>query len=98
MTWRDFRKALDDGTLRSLPDLNPFGQVLSDTLQSLGKVWQRQKQQRDEAAREARERAAALRHRQAQMAYASMIVSDASSSDAERQKANVWLQDAIRRA
>jgi hypothetical protein len=44
-----------------LPDLNPFGQVLSDTLQSLGKVWQRQKQQRDEAAREARERAAALR-------------------------------------
>jgi hypothetical protein len=61
MTWQDFRKALDDGTLRSLPDLNPFGQVLSDTLQSLGKVWQRQKQQRDEAAREARERAAALR-------------------------------------
>lgn len=61
MTWQDFSKALDDGTLRPLPELNPFGQVLSDTLQSLGKVWRRQKQQRDEAAREARERAAALR-------------------------------------
>jgi hypothetical protein len=63
MGWQEFRSALESGRLRSLPDLNPFGQVLSDTIQSLVKVWQRQKQQRDEAAREAREKAEALRRK-----------------------------------
>lgn len=63
MGWSEFREAQESGELRPLPDLNPFGQVLTDTVQSLARVWQRQKQQRDEAAREAKQRAEALRQK-----------------------------------
>ncbi len=63
--WSEFESALAEGSLRSLPDLTPFGKVLEDTVDVLARVSGKQVKQREQAAREARERAEALRREQA---------------------------------
>ena len=52
--WDAFRGALADGTVRPLPPLTHFGEVLDDTVRALGKVLASQRSQRQEAARKAR--------------------------------------------
>ncbi|WP_323750876.1 DUF1631 family protein [Marinobacter sp.] len=59
--WTEFQRELKVQTLRRLPDLKPFGEVLEETLLLLAKVCEKQQQQREQAARKARARAEALR-------------------------------------
>lgn len=59
--WQEFHQARQSGTVKPLPPLTPFGQVLAETIASLAHVLQRQREQREKAAREARARAEALR-------------------------------------
>lgn len=66
MPWSRFSRTLDNGTLRPLAPLNPFGQVLADTITSLSVVLERQALQREEAAKEARARAECLRREKAE--------------------------------
>ena len=66
MPWSRFSAALDSGTLRPMPPLTPFGQVLAETITSLSVVLERQTLQREEAAREARARAESLRREKAE--------------------------------
>lgn len=61
LPWARFVDARDSGTLRSLPPLKPFGEVLTETITSLSIVLDRQKVQREEAAREAKARAESIR-------------------------------------
>lgn len=61
MPWQDFVAAKDSGVLRPLPPLNSFGNVLLETVRSLAVVFDRQRQQREKAAGEAKARAEALR-------------------------------------
>lgn len=61
LPWARFVDALDNGTLRPLPPLKPFGEVLAETITSLSVVLDRQKLQREKAAKEAKARAEALR-------------------------------------
>jgi len=66
MPWSRFSSALEGGDLRPLPPLNPFGQVLAETITSLSVVLERQKLQREAAAEEARARAELLRKQKAE--------------------------------
>lgn len=59
--WALFLADLEADTLRPLPAPTPFGEVLSETVNLLFKVCEKQQKQREEAAREARARAEALR-------------------------------------
>ncbi|TNE80029.1 MAG: DUF1631 family protein [Gammaproteobacteria bacterium] len=59
--WSDFQSAKSRGDIRSLPQLTPFGDVLADTVNVLSAVALKQRQQRELAARKAREKAEALR-------------------------------------
>lgn len=59
--WARFVADLESGTLRPLPPLKPFGEVLAETVTSLSVVLDRQKLQREKAAKEAKARADALR-------------------------------------
>ncbi len=61
MPWSRFVSAHESGTLRPLPPLKPFGEVLAETVTSLSIVLDRQKLQREKAAKEAQERAETLR-------------------------------------
>ena len=58
------KKKLDSGELRPLPPLNPFANVLGDTLAGLSKVVEAQRRQRAEAVEKARAEARALREAQ----------------------------------
>ncbi|MDF0750376.1 DUF1631 domain-containing protein [Marinobacter sp. 71-i] len=66
MSWSRFSGALESGTLRPLPPLTPFGQVLAETITSLSGVLERQKLQRETAAKEAKARAESLRREKAE--------------------------------
>ena len=66
MPWSRFSSALENGTLRPLPPLTPFGQVLAETITSLSGVLERQKLQREAAAKEAQARAESLRREKAE--------------------------------
>lgn len=59
--WQEFRQWLDQGTIRPLPPLTPFHQVLTDTTRILAGVCEKQRQQRRKAAAQARARAEAMR-------------------------------------
>lgn len=59
--WAEFETQRAEGVLRPLPDLTPFGKVLTDTLEVLARVSEKQVRQREQAARAARDRAEALR-------------------------------------
>ncbi|MBJ6137782.1 DUF1631 family protein [Marinobacter litoralis] len=64
--WSEFQRELNQQTLRLLPELKPFGEVLEETVNVLVKVCQKQQQQREQAAREVRARAEALRREKAE--------------------------------
>ncbi|MBZ0333602.1 DUF1631 family protein [Marinobacter sp. AL4B] len=59
--WSEFKRELNAQTLRLLPDLKPFGEVLAETLLLLVKVCEKQQKQREAAARDVRARADTLR-------------------------------------
>lgn len=59
--WGRFVDGLESGTLRLLPPLKPFGEVLAETISSLSVVLDRQTLQRETAAKEAKARAESLR-------------------------------------
>ena len=59
--WSEFEAERTEGVLRPLPDLTPFGKVLTDTVDVLARVSGKQVKLREQASREARERAEALR-------------------------------------
>ncbi|MBR9870962.1 MAG: DUF1631 domain-containing protein [Gammaproteobacteria bacterium] len=59
--WSEFQHELGAQTLRLLPDPKPFGEVLAETILVLVKVCDKQQQQREQAARDVRARAEALR-------------------------------------
>lgn len=59
--WQAFEAACAEGSIRPLPTLTPFGQVLVETVDLLATVCNKQRRQREKAAQEARERAEALR-------------------------------------
>lgn len=63
--WLAFMAARDNGELKPLPTLTPFGQVLEDTVGLLATVCEKQRKQREKAAREAREKADSLRREKA---------------------------------
>lgn len=65
--WPEFQRARSEGTLRPLPTLTSFGQVLNDTVAVLARVCEKQRAQREQAARDARERAEALRREREQV-------------------------------
>ena len=82
-----FRQALAEGRYRRLPALNPFGEVLADTLASLGKVLQAQRVQRERALAKARQQADQLRQAQAQAAAeAQQAAEDQARAEAEERK------------
>lgn len=66
MPWSEFQQARGEGRLNPLPPLNPFGQVLHDTLTALTNAFVRQRNQRHQAAEEARKKAEAVRQRMAE--------------------------------
>lgn len=59
--WRAFRESLASESLRPLPPLTRFGQVLEDTVNALDRVLHSQRRQRQQAAKRAREKAQQLR-------------------------------------
>lgn len=59
--WSEFQQELEAKTLRLLPDLKPFGEVMEETILLLANVCDKQQQQREQAAREVRARVEALR-------------------------------------
>lgn len=63
MPWREFHQARSAGRLKPLPPLNQFQDVLKDTVRSLTSVFEGQRQQREQAARQAKARAEALRRK-----------------------------------
>ncbi|MBW4933308.1 DUF1631 family protein [Marinobacter sp. F4206] len=64
--WSEFQRARAQGDLRPLPELTPFGQVLKETVTLLAAVCEKQRKQREQAARDARDRAEALRRKREQ--------------------------------
>lgn len=86
MPWSRFSTSLDSGSLRPLPPLTPFGQVLAETITSLSVVLARQTLQREEAAREARARAESLRREKAEAEQLRQQEEAARQAELERQK------------
>lgn len=62
--WSEFQAELDRNQLRPLPKMTPFGQVLSETVELLANVCEKQRKQREQAAEAARARAEELRRQQ----------------------------------
>ena len=62
-TWTRFRLDFDQGVLRRLPPIKPFGQVLAETVTALSGVLEHQLEQRKKAAEDARHRAEELRRK-----------------------------------
>lgn len=60
-SWRSFLQARERDSVRPLPAPTPFGNLLSDTVEALASVLERQRALREQAAAEARARAEALR-------------------------------------
>lgn len=85
--WAEFKAACDKGSLRPLPRLTPFGQVLSETVELLAKVSGKQRRQRELAAEQARIRAEALRQERAQAEAARRAEEEAREAELARQRA-----------
>ncbi|WP_150913381.1 cell envelope integrity protein TolA [Marinobacter halotolerans] len=60
--WTRFKAEFENGHLRRLPPVRPFGEVLAETMTALSSVLHRQMVQRKKAAEDARQRAEKLRH------------------------------------
>lgn len=59
--WQAFRELEIAGSIRPLPALTPFGEVLHETVELLARACEKQRKQREQAAAAARARADALR-------------------------------------
>ncbi|KPQ01458.1 DUF1631 family protein [Marinobacter sp. HL-58] len=92
LSWARFVEGLESGTLRPLPPLKPFGEVLAETITSLSGVLDRQKQQREQAAKEARARAEALRKEKAEAERQRQEEEAARQAEIARQKKAVEAQ------
>lgn len=84
--WAFFLKDLDTGAVRPLPAPTPFGNVLSETVDLLHKVCTNQQKQREQAAREAKARAEALRLEKEAAERAIQAEQAAKQAELERQK------------
>ncbi|MEP3562904.1 MAG: DUF1631 family protein [Marinobacter sp.] len=90
--WTEFQAELDAQTLRLLPDLKPFGEVLDETLRLLVKVCQKQQRQREQAALEVRERAEAVRREKEEAQRLAAQRQAAHEAMLERQRAEAEQQ------
>ena len=84
--WALFLADLEAETLRPLPAPTPFGEVLSETVNLLFKVCEKQQKQREEAAREARARAEALRKEKEAAERARKAEEEAKQAALEQQR------------
>src|SRR5690554_1563728 len=90
--WASFLAELEAGTLRPLPAPKPFGEVLSETVNLLFKVCEKQQKQREQAAREAKARADALRQEKEAAERARKAEEDARQAALEQQRAEAERQ------
>lgn len=90
--WALFLADLEADTLRPLPAPTPFGEVLSETVNLLFKVCEKQQKQREEAAREARARAEALRKEKEAAERARKAEEEAKQAALEQQRAEAERQ------
>lgn len=95
MPWADFLHGQKQGDIRSLPPLNTFGKVLDDTVSALGRLLSTQRQQREQAAAEARQRADDLRRQKAEAERQQRLEAEAREAEEARQRAE---QEAQRHA
>lgn len=65
MSWHDFRDSIARGRLQSLPPINHFGDVVSDTVGKLEQVLRKQVEKRREARAKAEAQAAKVREERA---------------------------------
>jgi hypothetical protein len=90
--WSEFKRELNAQTLRLLPDLKPFGEVLTETLLLLVKVCEKQQKQREQAARDVRARAEALRREKEEAQRVAAEQKAAHDAMLERQRAEAEQQ------
>ncbi|MCK0105570.1 DUF1631 family protein [Marinobacter sp. S0848L] len=90
--WTEFQRELKAGTLRLLPDLKPFGEVLAETIQLLVTVCDKQQQQREQAARDVRARAEAIRREKEQAERLAAEQKAAHEAELEQQRAEAEQQ------
>lgn len=84
--WAEFESARTKSDLRPLPTLTPFGRVLIDTVTVLASVCEKQRGQRERAARDARERAEALRRERDAAEQARRVQEAAREVELQRQR------------
>jgi hypothetical protein len=84
--WRAFVAARESNSLRPLPTLTPFRQVLEDTVGLLATVCEKQRGQREKAAQEAREKADKLRREKAAAEQARKEQEAAREAELKRQR------------
>ena len=90
--WSEFKRDLDARTLRLLPELKPFGEVLTETVLLLVNVCEKQQEQREQAAREVRARAEALRREREEAQRVATEQRAAHEAMLERQRAETEQQ------
>ena len=85
-SWSEFQSALGKEQIRPLPKLTPFGTVLTETVELLTRVCEKQRRQREQAAEAARARAEDLR-REKEAAEARRKAEEAArEAELERQR------------
>lgn len=89
LSWTRFKSDFDQGTLRRLPPITPFAQVLAETVTALSKVLHRQTQQRKQAAEDARKRAEELRQKKEQAEHER--AQEQAAKEAEKEKLRLEL-------
>jgi hypothetical protein len=90
--WASFLADLEAQILRPLPSPTAFGEVLSETVNLLFKVCEKQQKQRQEAAREAKARAEALRKEKEAAERARKAEEEARQAALEQQRAEAERQ------
>ncbi|WP_372965144.1 DUF1631 family protein [Marinobacter sp.] len=86
-SWSEFRMKREAQILREMPDSKPFGEVLNETVGVLVNVCDKQQQQRELAAKEARARAEALRREKEEALRIQAEQEAAHKAELARQKA-----------
>ncbi|AOY87592.1 hypothetical protein BKP64_05075 [Marinobacter salinus] len=84
--WPEFEVARAEGRIRPLPTLTPFGQVLTETVDLLAAVCEKQRKQREKAAQQARQRAEGLRREREAAEQARKEQEAAREAELERQR------------
>ncbi len=92
MPWAEFLNRQQQGEIRSLPPLNAFGEVLEDTVSALGRVLSTQREQREKAAADARQRAEDLRRQKAEAERLQLLEAEARAAEDARRRAEQQAQ------